>query len=187
MGLSNRKALEIYNFGPGAVDFDAAGVTYAIEKYSNGSTSGLTYVLTGTVAAGDVFVAAHSSASAAILAVADQTNGGWSWNGDDALELTFDDGTRAVTVLDSVGEVGFDPGSQWGSGDLSTQNNTIIRKPSISVGDSDSSDDFEPELVAEWIGHPQDYFDDLGQHRIPEPATAMLLGFGALALIRRRR
>ena len=85
-GSSNNKAIEIYNGTGAAVDLLAAG--YNVQMYFNGSASaGLTINLTGVVANGDVFVLAQSSASAIILAQADQTNGAGWFNGDDAVVL----------------------------------------------------------------------------------------------------
>src|SRR6185503_9556482 len=76
-GSSNNKALEIYNGTAGPINLGTAG--YSVRMFFNGNpTSTLTIDLTGTVAAGDVFVLAQSSAAATILAAADQTNGsGW--------------------------------------------------------------------------------------------------------------
>src|SRR5687768_11086415 len=66
-GSSNNKALEFYNGTGSAVDL-AAG-QYVVQFYFNGATTaGGTVALTGTVADGDVFVLAHASANAAILA-----------------------------------------------------------------------------------------------------------------------
>jgi hypothetical protein len=48
-------------------------------------SAGLTITLEGTVADGDVFVLAQSSADAAILSQADQTNGAGWFNGDDVI------------------------------------------------------------------------------------------------------
>ena len=85
-GSSYNKVLEIYNGTGAAVNLAAGG--YAVEIYFNGSSSpGQTISLSGTVADGDVFVLAHSSASAAILAIADQTSGNLNFNGDDAVVL----------------------------------------------------------------------------------------------------
>ena len=73
-GSSNNKALEIYNGTGAAVDLVTGG--YNVQMFFNGNASaGLTINLTGSVANGDVFVLAQSSAAAAILAQADQTNG----------------------------------------------------------------------------------------------------------------
>ena len=73
-GSSNNKALELANLTGAPIDL-AAG-QYLVQTYFNGGVlPGLSIALTGTVAAGDVFVLAQSSANAAILAQADQTHG----------------------------------------------------------------------------------------------------------------
>src|SRR5262245_49711763 len=70
-GSSNNKALEIYNGTGATVNLATGG--YDVQMFFNGSaTAGLTIGLTGSVAAGDVYVIAQSSAAAAILAQADQ-------------------------------------------------------------------------------------------------------------------
>ena len=159
-GSSNNKALEIYNGTGSTIDLAAAG--YEIRMFFNGSSSvGLVIGLTGTVANGDVYVVAQASADPVILAEADQTNGSGWFNGDDAVLLTRDAG---ATVIDAIGQVGFDPGSEWGSGDTSTQDNTLRRKSSICAGDTDASDAFDPAV--EWDGYPNNTFDGLGSHTV---------------------
>ena len=109
-GSSNNKALEIFN-GTGAAADLAAG-NYKIEMYFNGNAAvGLTINLTGTVANGDVYVVAHGSASATILAQADQTNGSNWYNGNDAVVLK-----QGGIILDVIGQIGTDPGTEWGPG-----------------------------------------------------------------------
>jgi uncharacterized protein len=155
-GTSNNKAVEIYNGTAAAVDLGAGG--YNLQMYFNGNPSaGLTINLTGTVTAGDVFVLAHSSAVAAILAVADQTNGAGWFNGDDAVVLR-----KGTDVIDAIGQVGFDPGTEWGTGLVSTADNTLRRKASVCSGDTDPSDVFDPAV--EWDGFATDTFDGLGSH-----------------------
>ena len=68
-------------------------------------------------------VVAQSSANATILAQADQTNGSGWFNGDDAILLR-----KNGVVIDSIGQLGFDPGTEWGSGLTSTADNTLRRK-----------------------------------------------------------
>lgn len=150
-GSSNNKAIEIYNPTSAAIDLEAGN--YQLARYSNGGTNPSNITLTGTVAAGDVFVIANSSSTDAILNVADQTTGSISHNGDDAWELL-----KSGTVIDSFGQVGNDPGSQWGSGDFGTQNNTLRRVD--LTPDTVSNDEFDPSV--QWSGHGQDNFDDLG-------------------------
>ena len=155
-GSSNNKALEIYNGTGAAVDLAAGG--YHVQMFFNGNSSaGLTLNLVGTVAHGDVFVIAHASAAAAVLAHADQTSGAGWFNGDDAVVLR-----KGTTIVDAFGQIGFDPGSQWGSGLVSTADNTLRRKADVCGGDPDGSDVFDPAL--EWDGFATDTFDGLGAH-----------------------
>lgn len=157
-GSSNNKAIEIYNGTGAAVDLAANG--YVLQMYFNGNPSaGLTINLTGTVASGDVHVLAQGSAHAMILAQADQTNSSGWFNGDDAIVLRK--GGAAGAVVDSIGQVGFDPGSEWGSGLTSTADNTLRRKAG-SDGDSNPFDTFDPSLA--WDGFAVDTFDGLGSH-----------------------
>jgi hypothetical protein len=79
------------------------------------------------------------------------------WSGNDAVALR-----RAGVVIDVIGQVGVDPGAEWGSGDASTADNTLRRRPAIESGDPDGSDPFDPALG--WTGHPIDAFDGLGTH-----------------------
>ncbi|HET8779721.1 MAG TPA: lamin tail domain-containing protein, partial [Agromyces sp.] len=172
-GSSNNKALEIYNPTDAAVDLAAAG--YDVQMYFNGSASpGLTVALEGSVAAGEVFILAHGSADPAILAVADQTNGSGWFNGDDALTLRHGD-----SVVDSLGQVGLDPGSQWGEDLTSTADNTLRRAPGVCVGDTDPSNAFDP--AAEWVGFASNTFDGLGAHTCGEvgPQPTVINEFSA--------
>lgn len=154
-GSSNNKAIEIYN-GTGS-SIDLAAGSYALSFYFNGAVTATTVNLTGTVAAGDVFVFAHSSANATILAQADQTTGIGLFNGDDAVVLR-----KAGVAIDAIGQVGFDPGTQWGSGLTSTADNTLRRKTTICAGDTNSADAFDPSV--EWDGFAVDTVDDLGSY-----------------------
>jgi uncharacterized protein len=157
-GTSNNKALEVYN-GTGA-PVNLASEGYNVQMFFNGSaTAGLTINLTGTVANGDVYVLAQSSAGAAILAQADQTNGSGWFNGDDAVVLR-----HGTTTLDVVGQIGSDPGTEWGSGLTSTADNTLRRKPTVQAGDANGGDAFDPSV--EWDGFATDTFDGLGSHTI---------------------
>ena len=155
-GSSNNKALEIYNGTGTEVDLGAGN--YQIKIYFNGSTNaGFTATLVGTIANGDVFVFAHSSADPAILEEADQTTGAGLFNGDDAVVLQKGD-----EIIDVIGQIGVDPGSEWGSGETSTADNTLRRKENICQGDPDGSNPFDPSV--EWDGYPNNTFDGLGTH-----------------------
>ncbi|WP_446211521.1 lamin tail domain-containing protein [Micromonospora sp. IBSANI012] len=176
-GLSNNKAVELFNGTGSPVDLTAGG--YQLQLYFNGSTTPTNVALNGTVAAGDAFVFAASSAAPAVLAQADQTTGASLFNGDDAIVLR-----KAGAVLDSIGQVGVDPGTEWGSGLTSTADNTLRRLPSVSIGDTDPSDAFDP--AAQWTGLPTDTFDGLGAHTVdgggPVDQPATLNCGGALTL-----
>jgi uncharacterized protein len=155
-GSSNNKAIEIYNGTGAAIDLAAGG--YKIQMYFNGAvTPGTPINLVGTVAAGDVFVLAHASANATILAQADQTSSVAWYNGDDVIVLL-----KGSTVLDVVGQIGFDPGTEWGTGLTSTADNTLRRKSTICAGDTNGADVFDPSV--EWDGYAVDTFGGLGSH-----------------------
>jgi predicted extracellular nuclease len=159
-GTSNNKALELANPTDATIDLGAAG--YEVRMYFNGNNSpGLTIRLTGTLAPADVFVLAHASAAPEIQAEADQINGAGWFNGDDAVVLV-----RGSTVVDSVGQVGVDPGAQWGTGDTSTADNTLRRKAGAGP-DTDPSGPFDP--ASEWDGYPTNTFNGLG---VPGNGTA---------------
>ncbi len=153
-GSSNNKAIEIYNGTGSSINLSG----YSIQMFFNGSAAaGLTINLTGTIAPGDVFVLAQSSANATILAQADQTSAASWFNGDDAIVLR-----NGTTVIDVFGQVGFDPGTEWGSGLVSTQDNTLRRKSDVTEGDTNGGDAFVP--ATQWVGFANDTFDGLGSH-----------------------
>jgi Ca2+-binding RTX toxin-like protein len=154
-GSGNNKALEVYNGTAAPVTL--TGV-YDVQIFANGSTTATATIgLTGTVAPGDVFVLARSLADPAVLAVADQTTTNFLYNGNDAVALR-----NAGVVVDIIGQVGTDPGVEWGSGDASTADNTLRRLPAVEEGDLDGSDPFDPS--SQWSGLPTDTFDGLGAH-----------------------
>lgn len=150
-GSSNNKAVEIVNSGASAVDLTG----YSLQLFFNGSaTAGSTINLSGSIAPGDVYVVANSSASFA--ASADLSTSSLSFNGDDAVTLR----DASATVLDVIGQIGVDPGSEWGTGTTSTADNTLRRLDTVSGGDPIGSDAFDPSL--EWLGFATDTFDGLG-------------------------
>ena len=158
-GSSNNKAIEIYNPGTTAVDLAATG--YKLQQYSNGSpTVSLTINLTGSVTPGDVFVFSHALANAAILAQADQSANLGLFNGNDAVALV-----KGTEIVDVIGQIGVDPGSQWGTGLASTMDNTLRRNASIVQGDTNGADPFDPAV--EWTGYASDTFDGVGWHLTP--------------------
>lgn len=153
-GSSNNKAIEIYN--PTALPINLA--TYDLAYYFNGSaTVSGTFALSGTIPAYGTHVVSNSGASAAILALSNQTTGGMTFNGDDAIALR-----KSSVNIDVIGQIGFDPGTQWGTGIQSTEDNTIIRNFTVQAGDINGADAFNP--ATEWTGFATDYIADLGTH-----------------------
>lgn len=154
-GSSFNKALELFNPSPAEVDL--AAENYQLGLFTNGKTTGNMITLEGVIAGNSVYVIANSSADSAILDVADQTTGSISHNGDDAYVLY-----KNGEVVDSIGQVGVDPGSQWGSDLTSTKDNTLVRKSSVTMGDTIIDDEFDPSL--EWEGFANNTFDYIGAH-----------------------
>lgn len=154
-GSSFNKAIEIYNPNSSEQLLDG----YELQIFFNGSSSAGTTIdlAERTVSGGDVFVVADDSADAAILAETDLESTSSFFNGDDAVALLKDG-----VIVDVIGQIGTDPGSEWGTGDISTANNTIRRLTSVTTGDTDGSDAFDP--TTEWEGFASNTFDDLGTY-----------------------
>ena len=166
-GSSTNKAVEIYNPTDAPIDLSA----YTLRVYFNGATTAnVNQVLDGTVGAGDTFVFADNL----LAAFADQTTGAGLWNGDDAIVLW-----KGTTVVDSLGQVGFDPGTEWGTGLTSTMDNTLRRAASVCTGDTNPNDAFDPAV--EWVGFASNTFDGLGTHTCGEagPQPTVINEFSA--------
>jgi len=172
-GSSNNKAIELFNPTGAAIDLATGG--YQLLMYFNGAlTVGGTINLTGVIPSGGTWVVASSSASATILAVANQTTGISLYNGDDVVVLARSSGT---VVVDAIGQIGVDPGTEWGAGLVSTADNTLRRNPLVCDGDTNTGDVFDPSI--QWTGYATDTFDGLGQHTIacgPTPAASSTWG-----------
>jgi uncharacterized protein len=162
-GSGFNKAIEIFNGSGAPVDLAAGG--YTLELYSNGAaTASQTVALTGTIADGDVYVVSRADANQVIVAQADQLAPAVvNWNGDDAVVLR-----KAGAPVDVIGQIGVDPGTQWGTGLTSTLDHTLRRLATISGGDPDGTNPFDP--AAEWEGFAADTFDGLGAHTF-DPGT----------------
>ncbi len=78
------------------------------------------------------------------------------------LDNLFDLVLNTPTNIDVFGQVGFDPGTQWGPPD--TANNTLRRKPDVCQGDTNETDSFDPAV--EWLGYGEDEFSNLGDHTV---------------------
>lgn len=172
-GSSNNKAIEIYNGTGAAVNMTTGN--YVLQLYSNGAaTASASVNLTATIADGDVYVISNSSATnATIIAQSDLTSSTViNFNGDDAVVLRKGGATGAI--VDVIGQIGTDPGTQWGSGLTSTLDHTLRRKSTVCAGDTNGADAFDP--ATQWDGFAQDDTANLGAH------TAACGGAGALNL-----
>ena len=154
-GSGDNPALEIYNGTADAVLLS----DYAIERYPNGASTpaGSVALPAVSLAAGDVFVVANSLASAELQALADMVDVELSFSGNDAVVLV-----SGGLPIDSIGQVGVDPGSYWACADGTTQNHSLRRLPSVCSGDIIIDDLFDPCL--EWAFAAVDDFSDLGIH-----------------------
>ncbi len=163
-GSSNNKCLEIYN--PTGAPITLTGV-YSVSIYSNGSTTAGTNInLTGTIGAYGVFVLCDDNSAQALLDQADQISTASFYNGNDAVALR-----KSGNNIDVIGQIGFDPGTEWGTGLVSTTDNTIRRKFGVSLGDTNGADAFDPSI--EWDGYANGTFDGIGAHSsFCVPATA---------------
>ncbi|MBK7632124.1 MAG: lamin tail domain-containing protein [Ignavibacteriales bacterium] len=166
-GSSNNKAVEIINISGSDVDLTAGN--YVVLIYANGSSSVTnTIALTGTLLSEEVFVLANSSAGTTLLGLADQTSSSLTFNGDDALVLRV--GGASGNILDVVGQIGFDPGTFWGTEQNTTLDHTLRRQNLIAIGDRNGFDVFDP--ATEWNTFNIDDFTDLGNPSLPVELTS---------------
>ena len=161
-GSSNNKYIELYNGTDSAIDLSE----YMLKGSNNGGDwkAERDLQLTGTLEAGSFYIIATDQSEASILEVADLAlpyESPVHFNGDDAIGL-FKNGE----LVDVVGIPTEDPGSGWevaGVADA-TQNHTLIRKSSITAGNTDwAASAGTNEDDSEWIVKDQDDFSNIGQ------------------------
>jgi len=125
-GPSNDKCVEIFNPGGTAVNLSG----YSIDIYFNGSTSvGSSVSLSGSIPSCGTHVICNTGSNGSLLASSDQTSGGINFNGDDAVALM-----NGATMLDLIGNIGEDPGSEWSGVGGGTANEGIIRNSAYCTG-----------------------------------------------------
>ena len=143
-GSSNNKALEIVNYTGTSVDLSS----YTLKKQTNGagSWSGKPLALSGTLANGDVYVIANTSAASAILDEADLTPSSEvvSFNGNDPLGLFKDD-----ILIDIIGVLG--------DSTVFGENTTLQRKFTTTSPTNTYNSN-------EWFSLASDTFSRLGSH-----------------------
>jgi hypothetical protein len=151
-GNSQDKALEIYNPTPFPVDLD----NYDLLLYTNGATDFTAVAaLEGILQPGAVYVVANSQANAAILAEADLTGSIATFNGNDAIVLTYD-----LQPIDIIGVIGQDPGAQgWVWGNNTTTDHVLVRNVSVT------SPTTNWELSqGQWVSFPISEYSTIGNH-----------------------
>jgi hypothetical protein len=155
-GSSSYKAVEITALEDSSLE------DCRVATYFNGATSANGAALDGVLLKGESTVVC-SSALAGQGAFCPRT-AGLTFNGDDAVVLEC-----AGVVIDAIGQIGVDPGTAWGSGDLSTVDHTLRRRCEAGP-DPDATDAFDPSF--EWLGLPKDSFEDLGQRECTDSGAA---------------
>lgn len=166
-GSSFNKAIELYNGTAFAIDL-AAG-QYLVQVYYNGSTTSNNIALTGTINPGTTMVLAHTQATLGITPA--MTSTVLNFNGNDAVVLRKN-GTSGQ-ILDIIGQVGVNPGTQWGGNDTSTFDRTLRRKPSICNGTSSTLTPFYPGQ--QWDGYPLNTTAGLGSHSTSCSSSGLLV------------
>ncbi|MCY7316973.1 MAG: ExeM/NucH family extracellular endonuclease [Rubrivivax sp.] len=154
-GSGSNKAVELYNPGDSAVDLGR----YVLRLYSNGAAAATASLpLSGNLLPGQTLVLCHPNIDAAVLPRCQRTSGSvLNFNGDDALTLE-----RDGVIVDQFGQVGFDPGTAWVDGDVSTLDRTLRRKPGVVQGSVPPGAPGVWGLAAEWDGLPINTFSGLG-------------------------
>lgn len=165
-GSGSNKYVEIYN-GTGA-DVDLS--SYSLQGTNNGTSWGdngeRDVSLSGTLAAGDVYVIAANEADATILAEADLELAYESpvhHNGDDGIALL-----KNGAIIDAIGVENDDPGDGWDVAGVTnaTKDHTLVRQSSVTEGNGGdwSTSAGTSEENSEWIVYDQNTWDYLGSH-----------------------
>jgi hypothetical protein len=155
-GTGNNKCIELYNPTPNAIDL----TTYSLKIYFNGSsTAGTDFNLAGTINSCQTYVICNSAATAPYTAIADETNGGISFNGDDAIGIY-----NGGTLVDLFGEIGFDPGVEWTDVAPGTSDGAFIRNANYCTPVTTNPATFDSFTAANWTSVSIAGTGDLGSH-----------------------
>jgi hypothetical protein len=183
-GSSNNKYLEIYNPTSNPVDLSA----YALANVNNEPTTAGVYEFWNSFPAGaqilanDVYVIAHPSAEATILAQADHTFSFLS-NGDDGFALVYgtrpclpaDPATGGYVIVDFIGDWNADPGTGWSVAGVSnaTADHTLVRKCTVTEGNNNWSTSAGTNVDdSEWVVLAINDWTNLGSHTPLPPPNA---------------
>jgi uncharacterized protein len=155
--FGNNKALEIYNPTTQTVNLSS----YVVKLYTNGAnTAGNTLTLTGTLSPGSALVIVNSGMTLTFSSPLVFTSSVTNFNGDDAITLE-----KSGVVIDRIGQVGVDPGTEWGVfPTFSTRDQTLRRKNTVKTGDNNATGAFDVTL--QWDSFPVNTSSGLGSHLV---------------------
>lgn len=167
-GQSFNKAIEIFNPTNFPVDLSE----YEVHIYGNGAAefTGV-FVPEGILLGGETYVIANSQADQAILDIANATSAVTNFNGDDAISLSHNG-----TIIDVIGTIGSDPGTEWPVANGSTLNNSLIRYPFVTS----PSADWAVASEQYGLGNIND-FSSLGVHNYNRCSMIPQIGFSVSA------
>jgi hypothetical protein len=135
-----QSAVEIFNAGNGPVDLTQC----VLRVYQQGMSSFTTTLLLTTLQPNQVYVVCSSQFTASCDRIDSLTMG--VVTGDDSIALVC----NGTEIQDIIGQPGFDPGTEWGTGVTSTADNVMRRNCNVTIGDRLAIDAFNP--VFDWLG-----------------------------------
>ena len=173
-GSGVNKALEIYNGSGSEVDLSEFSI---VMHEAAGLNPTYTYRLSGSLAAGEVYVIGRSGADPGISSQANELLSFLSvvdFVGRDLITLL-----HGEVIVDWIGRSGY-PGLGWsvaGTADA-TRDHTLVRKQSITEGNATPLRSFGMNVDdSEWIVYGVDEFSYLGSHcNLPSQALGVVFG-----------
>ncbi|MCD5324266.1 MULTISPECIES: chitobiase/beta-hexosaminidase C-terminal domain-containing protein [Pontibacillus] len=144
-GGGYNKAIELFNGTGQTLDLSQ----FDLKLFFNGNTTGESVSLTGEVAPGETYTIVNNQASSEFINLADQTSGGINHNGNDGYVLYYNG-----DIVDSFGQIG--EGSDF------AKDVTLVRQSSVTTGDVNADDAFDPS--EEWEAYAKDTSQYLGSH-----------------------
>ena len=147
---TNNQAIELYNPTDSAIDLQ----NYHVNVYQNGSYTA-TYVIPlpiYSLASGETYVIVYSEADAGLLAKADLTTDKLIFDGNDCIQLCYENGTFIDTIY-AVGNVLF-----------VMDDEVFIRDESVERG----TRSFDTN---EWVAYIPTYTEQLGIHPVATPTV----------------
>jgi len=139
---STPKGVEILNVSGSDIVLSASNFIQVHQGTNGGSCNAIaaTKITSGTLKANEVWVIGTSDLTAFAVANGSNLSGtttyGFTFNGDDALELYL-----GVTKQDEFGTCGIDPGSRWSGNGVNTNNNNLEILDNTCDGDLDGWSD----------------------------------------------